>query len=145
MEYLFCDQIISLKVLQFPEIFKSDYYDLKNFDNDCLVVKNTIKNLYESNDEDIEDFTDLIIIINNACFSIMRNKIFNYEQIIKFSKLRIYAKKMVKKKYRDYKYNNRIFFNNDLAHQQYFELVEYIWKPSVQKYIELALNYTKLT
>ena len=44
---------------------------------------------------------------------------------------RIYAKKMVKKKYRDFKYDGRKFWNWENSHQQYAECVEYIWKPSV--------------
>ena len=55
--------------------------------------------------------------------------------------LRVYAKKRVKAKFRDFKSNNRQFWNWGQAGEQYAELVTYIWKPSVAKSKELVDKY----
>ena len=136
-EYLFCGQIKMLVYYGFPILFNKKSYNNSNFNEDCDILDKTIDNLYDSNTEDIEDFTDIISILNESCYYILKNYKFSLDQCKKILDLRIKAKNKTYQKYKDYKYNKRRFWNDDKAELQYYNLNIYIWKPSVEKIEEL--------
>lgn len=130
---LFCDQIKKLIELKLIINFDND------FDNNLKLLDDTIDDLYKSDNEDIEDFSDLISYINEICYNIYGN--ISKEDRYRLLQLRIKAKKQVKQKFRDYKYNNRKFWNHEEANRQYAELVECVWNPSVITISNMIAKY----
>ena len=130
MQYLFNESIVDLR----NELL---FNNVKTFEKDCENIDKTIDDIYESNDSDIEDFSDLLIIINNYCYNILKNNEYNKENKLQITELRLKAKRKAKQKYRDFKYDNRRFWNCNEAHQHYHELVEFVWKPSVKELKEI--------
>ena len=119
-------------IIKYRDIF-NPLYNKNMFMQDTKEIELFIKRMYESNDCDIEDFFDLISVINEVTYRCIENPQSERWQICKMLRIRVIAKKNAKRKYRDYKYKNRKFFNYEEADQQYNEGVEYIWKPSVDK------------
>lgn len=77
---------------------------------DVTTVRNYIDRMYESNEDDIEDFYDLIILLNELVLKFIEIDTISNEKLkVIIKDCRIYAKKQVKRKYRDCKYNNRAF------------------------------------
>lgn len=138
---IFCKQIEELRLKDYATKFSDLKYDVKEFDGDCKYLRQVIDELYKSDNEDIEDFSDLIMIFNDICFAVIKNLAFNTDQLKVISRIRIEAKKAVKQKYRDFKYKGRQFWNYQEANQQYYELVTYVWEPSVEKYLSLVSEY----
>jgi hypothetical protein len=124
--------------------FDDEFPDSIEFKSETLPsciekMRQYIDQMYNSNDDDIEDFYDLISCINDHTYKVLKNKNLSNEEKSNFCKnVRIYAKKQVKHKFRDWKYDKRTFWNSDEAGFQYFEGIVYIWKPSVNHYLEIA-------
>ena len=125
LEFLFCDEVKKLQELCYPDTFGLF------FTEDCKMLTKAVDNIYGRDDYDIEDSSDIIQMINSIVMRIIIDDNFTVDQKRELLKIRIYSKKMAKKKYRDFKYNDRTFWNCEEAHQQYNELVKYVWKPSV--------------
>lgn len=130
------DNLFSKITLEFRDDFEQGM-DFKPTTIDAVVEKmrSYIDRMYESNDDDIEDFYDLISLINEHTFNVLLDK--NLSDLAKSNftrNVRIYAKKRVKRKFRDWKYEGRKFWNNEEAERQYAEGLDYIWKPSVIRY-----------
>jgi hypothetical protein len=113
-----------------------DGYDVIDIiNNDLEIINNFIDSSYKSDDDDIEDLYDIITIINDMVFKILnghKNELCT-DDIIKLLDCRLYGKKMVKKKYKEYKYDGRKFWNHEDAQNQYEMCTTHIWKPSVIK------------
>jgi hypothetical protein len=82
-------------------------------------------------------------IINVCAKVIIINNEFPIVAVSKILQVRIQSKKLLKKKYRDYKYNERVFWNHEEAPQQYAKCLTYVWKPSVIEMKELIKKYRK--
>lgn len=105
---------------------------LEPFSNDLVAkIKNHIDKSYASDDEDIEDLGDIIMLLNQHTERMIKD-LTNYtnSHVAEMIVLRVYAKKSVKTKFRDFKYKGRKFWNDDEAFFQYQELVKQ-WKESV--------------
>ncbi len=118
-------------------------YDLNDFDKDCDLIEKCIDDSYKSDDEDVEDLGDIIQITNIILEKIIPNNKFTNDHIYKMLYLRKKAKKMSNQKTRDAKVG-RDFWNSDEAIQQFCELCEYTWHPSVTKIKELCETYRKI-
>ena len=93
--------------------------------------------MYESNTTDIEDFYDLIIIVNDYTCMQLQDRSVPASLLADLISVRVYCKKCVKRKFRDWKYNKRHFWNDEEAEYQYFAGKE-MWQESVAKIRELA-------
>lgn len=141
IENICCGTIKNLENRSFQTAFRSSEYNLINFDSDCMVIKKFIEETYKSNDEDIKDFSNLITIINDICYTVVENKIFSTKNLQQIANIRLLAKELIKKKFREYEYNDRQFWNYQEAEIHYSDFLVNIWKPSVKKFIELMGFY----
>lgn len=118
--------------------------DMKEFNEDIKDMRKLIDDIYNDDKSDIEDMFDLISIINEIALEMIYNKNVSDKSLHEFLKnVRIYAKKQVKQKFRDYKYNGRNFWNHEEASNAYFSCTNYIWKPSVSK-VCFAIEHARL-
>lgn len=137
IDYIFSDYVLeSMDLLRYEPI---DYNKL-----DELIKKN-----YESNDTDIEDLHDMLGLLNSYLFENLSGEINDkiMDKNKNLLKLRMTTKKYATKKYREgmmflhpempKKYDDekpREYFEVEFAYHQYHSLLEYEWKPSVEKY-----------
>jgi hypothetical protein len=124
--------------------FRNEILDItpENFETKVEVAIGLIDKMYRDDDSDIEDFYDLIMVVNDITHDVIKFDRFSNDQVLSFIRdVRIYAKKQVKRKYRDHKYNGRKFWQSEDADTQYALGVEYIWKPSVKKVRDLCVRY----
>lgn len=141
MNHAYSDTAKHLKINGFPDKFQESSYDISKFDQDIKLLERSLVKSYESNDEDIEDLSDIISIINLSTNNIIMNVSFKGSHITRTFNLRIVGKKTIKKKYSEFKYNDRRFFNHEEAHIQFTEFLSSIWKPSVRGIINLCRLY----
>jgi hypothetical protein len=133
--------IFSSSTKKLREYADENFYsqlDASKLDEYINFIHNLIKDEYNNDDNDIEDFYDIIIIINNVTYDLIINMDVNPDILHKFLReCRIFAKKQVKEKFRDVKYKGRKIFSYEEADRQYFEGVKYVWEPSVQQITQL--------
>jgi len=110
----------------------NDIYDLSEFEKDCDMIEQCINDSYRSNDEDIEDLEDVILICETILNHIILDEKYDENKISKLLKLRKHAKKLCNQKYRDYKYDNRQFWNFEEASYQYSAVWDH-WRKSTDK------------
>lgn len=110
----------------------------ETFEEELTKIKNQIDISYESDDEDIEDLGDIIMLLNEYSEHMIKDLNFTNSHVADMIVMRVYAKKLVKKKFRDV--NNRNFWNKDEAFFQYQELVIQ-WKESVNNLLSLTFEY----
>ncbi len=140
------DNILCDYVRESKEILNSDSIDYDR-------LNELIKENYESDDTDIEDLDDMIMLLNSHLFKNLENgELSDKIKNNKLLDLRLLAKKYSNRKYREgmlYLYpeqsNNykkygdekpRDFFEVDSVHYQYMSLLNYTWKPSIARYKE---------
>jgi hypothetical protein len=142
-KYLFCEQAKKFKSSYIDIMAFSDDDDcIKDYENICENMRNVANEMYNDDETDLEDFGDLIQMINIITYEMIKNKkISNHKFQYFLVNVRVYSKKQMKYKYRDYKYNKRKFWNYEDADHQYYEFMEYIWKPSLEKIRQLVKEY----
>lgn len=136
MDHLFSDNVKKIQESNIIQAIKNDKYDLKNYDKDCDIIEKCITDSYNSNEEDIEDLDDIITITNILLNEIILNVDYEDEKVSRMLQLRKYAKKMCNKKFRDYKYDDRNFWNDYEAEYQYHQ-VWISWRRDTEKIKEL--------
>ena len=123
-------------------VFSDIVLDLKShkLDNNMPIhIKKAIDEMITSTTNDIEDFYDLIMLINSITYAAIEDKNMNDEFVGKLITLRVYAKKQVKYKFRALKDDKEKDLHE--ATRQYFDGVKYVWKPSLTKLAELVKIY----
>lgn len=139
---------MSIDIIFNENIFSPIVLDLRNniniynnddIENNVELINKTIDDMYESDDEDIEDFYDLIMVINDIVENAIKNSRISTYNLSILMKSRIYAKKRVKQKFRECKTRN--YEDCITAELSYTESVKHIWKPSVIKLIELVKEH----
>lgn len=127
------------------------------FKDYCVEAVDIIKQCYQNDSTDIEDMTDLIILIDNQ----IQELFISEEHINKFNELiflRKKVKKMAHKKFRegyDWVHSDEIakenikpiikypdekprnFWNVEECELQYYELCNYVWKQGLDKLKDL--------
>jgi hypothetical protein len=78
------DNLFSNIVLEFNMLYRDipifvTKEDVKNIDELIKDMRNYIDKMYKSDGEDIEDFFDLIQIINEITYTVLENKLLNNE------------------------------------------------------------------
>ncbi len=141
LDYLFSKNVKKIQAEFILESLDIDY-DLNDFDKDCELIEKCIDDSFKSDDEDVEDLGDIIQITNIILNKIIPNKKFTNDHIQKILYLRKKAKKMSNQKTRDAK-NGRKFWNNEEAVQQFCELCDHVWHPSVTTIKELCETHRK--
>lgn len=105
------------------------------------IIRLYVDEMRASND-DIEDFYDLIMVINNMVYERVPEKTPDTQEeadrLIELFDARVYAKKQVKGKFRDLKSGARAYQNLREATAQYFSGVKYVWEPSVAKLVAMG-------
>jgi len=157
---LFSEQTNNLRLLCSlldPNIQSDEFEKIKND------IAEIVEDSYKSSDTDIEDLGDIIMIIDDMINKMWIDKD-HCRKFYDLIKLRKQTKKLANKKYRegfDYIHENDIknniitskiknpdekpreFWNVEECDQQYYELIIYVWKPSVLNLKELMANITK--
>lgn len=155
ISHLFANETEELRLIN---ALISHDIEINEFDECCNDIDKLIESSYKNNSTDIEDMSDLIMGIN----LIIEKMWIDHTHAIKFYELlllRKKAKKLAHKKFREgydwyhreeiklgtikpiIKYQDekpREFWNVESCAFQYGELVDYVWKPSVEK---LKKNY----
>lgn len=142
LEHLFSDSVKKIQGRFILQSLDLDY-DLNDFDDDCGLIETCINESYKSNDEDVEDLGDIIQFTNMILDKIIPNGKFTDDHINKILLVRKKAKKMSNQKTRDAR-NGRDFWNSDEAIQQFIELCNYVWHPSVTKIKSLYDTHRKI-
>ena len=135
---LFSSTVRSLQEKGYPDNFKL-HTDL--FDKHVEILRQHLQIAYESNNEDIEDFCDLIQMVNLCTENVIIDSDYSNFETLKMLRVRIESKKLIKKKYREFKYEERLFFNHEEAYQQFAEFLQYVWKPSVIHIEKLCMEH----
>lgn len=105
------------------------------------IFENALDTSYNSKDEDIEDLCDIIQFIHMETMNAMKNSKISNGKLNMITQMRLKGKKTIKKKYRDFKYDGRTFWNFEEAHQQFSEFMTYVWKPSIVEYKNTCAKY----
>jgi len=74
LSYLFCDQVKQFKMSYIDFMAFSDDDDIKEFDKICDKMRDIADDMYKDNDTDLEDFGDLIQMMNTITYEIIKNK-----------------------------------------------------------------------
>ncbi len=142
-ENLFAEQVLIVR-----DIFTDSQINNVDFEE----IEKQIESLYLDNSEDIESFSDMLMLINNFLIKCIKDVNWNSSNILKLLSLRMRTKKLTKKKTKeglmylnpDKKYESgehaRNYFNVEECAYSYHECVEYVWKPSILK-LEEANQY----
>ena len=143
-DFMFSKELRRMKAIEIEILDKS--FDANNFSLLLDEMKNLVVQAYNDNGEDIEDFFDILALINNItwhCFRVLvlTQPKFVPENLEKMTDLRMFAKKQVKQKYRDFKNNQRVFWNCEEASFQYQAGIQCVWAPSVVEYTKVIKEF----
>lgn len=154
---LFAEETKELKLLL--DLIEIDI-GAEDFDDCCKNIDEIIQQSYQNNSTDIEDLGDLIMLLDNKIeqMFLTSEKINKYHNLIL---LRKKVKKLAHKKFRegyDWIHKNKIdkgivksiikyqdeiprnYLNVEECEIQYHELVNFVWKPNVEKFKIKYLN-----
>lgn len=139
---LYCETIKNLKSEGIPDIFVTNLTK-EEFEKKINFINEKIKQSFESNDEDIEDLGDIVILIHMTCTNIIKNEHYSDDQILKIISSRMFAKKQMKYKMREARDKGRKFWQSDDAEYQYQEHLQHFWKDCVVELREIIEKYRK--